>query len=718
MKVTAATQDKGAAAAGRAQGGARQEQVALTPAQAIAQAVGLMNAGKLEAAEKLCRQIVEARPGFADAWNVLGVILHRRGDGKEAVKAIRRAIRLNGAEANYYANVGEMLRQQGETDAAITALRRATRLDPESAQAFNNLGVAYFDKGKYEDAVRCYRRAIEIDPAYPEPHNNLGNALTALGRTGEAREAYEKALELRPDYAEALHNMATLLGGAGDTEEAEKALRRSIELQPDKIENYRQLANLLLVGNRVQEAIEVLAEALKRDEKNVETLIALARAHLKQGTNAVAARLAREAMELDEENPEIWHVYGQCCHELDRFDEAVEYFEKALEKRPDFIECRHSLAITLKSLGDFDRAEAELRGLIEKQPGLIAAYSGLTDMIKFTEDHPYFQRLREMVEQMGEADDERAMFLHYAIAKAYDDIGDYERAFDHYSRGAAMKRRRLDYDEEKSEAFFESIKKTYDAKFFTEKQVRGHPSTLPIFIVGMPRSGSTLTEQVLSSHPEVYGAGEIKVLSQSIHRLRHLHPDLPPFPELGRAMDEAHYRQLGSFYLGVTALLDEEAAHITDKLLTNYYFLGLIHKAFPNARIIHTMRNPVDCCLSCYTKLFKDDMPYTYDLRELGRYYRRYQALMEHWRQVLPEGVMLEVQYEEMVADFENKAKEIVAFCGLEWDEQCLRFYESRRPVKTASVAQVRKPIYKDSVERWRRYEKQLQPLLEELGMA
>lgn len=677
-----------------------------------------MNSGKLDAAEELCRQIVEARPGFADAWNVLGVILHRRGEGKEAVKAIRHAIRLNGAEANYYANVGEMLRQQGEVDAAITALRRATRLDPESAQAFNNLGVAYFDKGKYEDAIAAYRRAIEIDPAYPEPHNNLGNALLALGRSQEARTAYEKALELRPDYAEALHNMATLLGSSGSTEEAEKALRRTNELRPGNLETYRQLANLLLAENRVQEAIQILADALKRDEKSVDTLLPLARAHLKQGTNAVAARLAEEAMRLDPENPEIWHVYGQCCHELDRFAQAVEYLERALAKRPDFIECRHSLAMTLKSLGDFERAEAELRGLIEKQRGLIAAYSGLTDMIRFTEDHPHFQRLRQMADGMGEADDERAMFLHYAVAKAYDDIGDYERAFEHYSRGAAMKRARLDYGEAKSTAFFEDIKRIYDAGFFAEKRVKGHPSTLPIFIVGMPRSGSTLTEQVLSSHPEVYGAGEIKVLSQSIHQLRHLHPSLPPFPEIGRVMDDAQYRQLAKLYLGVTALLDEEAAHITGKLLTNYYFIGLIHTAFPNAKIIHTVRNPVDTCLSCFTKLFKDDMPYTYDLRELGRYYRQYDALMEHWRQVLPEGVMLEVRYEEMVADLESKAKEIVAFCGLAWDEQCLRFYESRRLVKTAALAQVRKPIYRDSVERWRRYERQLRPLLEELGMA
>ena len=690
----------------------------MTPAQAMGRAVALMNEGKLQQAERVCRQIIEARPGIAEPHNILGVILHRQGDAKAAIKSIQKAIKLNGAVANFRANVGEMLRQEGDIDKAITALRRATRLDPNSAQAFNNLGIAYFDKAKYEDAVEMYRKAIELDASYAEPHNNLGNALRALGKTKDAVECYEEALKLRPDYAEAHNNIATLLGESGRLEESEKALRRLIELRPDKLDAYRHLANILVHQNKTADAINLLNEAVKRDRTNIPNLTALVRGHIKHGTYHVAERVAKTALELEPDNPEVLCVYGQACHDVDRHHEAIEYFEKALEKRPEYGEARNMLAVALKAVGNFERAEAELNTLIERQPGMVGAYSSMADMIKFTADHPHFLAMRKLIDDAGDAKDERFMFLHYALGKAYDDIGDQENAFKHFSIGAEIKRARLDYDESKSEEFFEGIMKIFDADFFKDGTVKGHPSNLPIFIVGMPRSGSTLVEQILSSHPEVYGAGEIKVLSRAIHEARRVFPDLPNFPELGTQMDSAHYELVANHYLNAIVPLSEEASHITDKLLTNYYFLGTIYKSFPNAKVIHVMRNPVDTCLSCYSKLFKDDMSYTYDLRELGRYYKRYQALMAHWREVLPEGFMLEINYEEVVASLEDKAKEIVAFCGLEWNDQCLKFHESDRPVKTASVTQVRKPLYSSSVERWRRYEKQLEPLVEELGLA
>jgi len=695
-----------------------QPKTPMTPADAIGRVVSLMNEGKLQQAESICRQIIHARPKWADAHNVLGAVQTRRGQAKEGIKSIRQAIKLNGSVANYYANLGEMLRQEGETDKAITALRRATRLDPNLAQSFNNLGIAYFDKAKFEDAVEMYRKAITLDSSYPEPHNNLGNALTALGKAQEAEDCYAKAIELRPDYAEAHSNAATLLGDSGRFEEAEASLRRAIELNPNNLDAYRHLANVLVHQSKTAEAIKFLNQAVKRDKHNFPILIALVRAHLKHGTYPLAERIAKEAMSLDSDHPEALCLYGNACHELDRHSEAIEYYEKALEKRPEYSECRHYLAVALKAVGDFDRAEAELRSLIDKQPGMIPAYASIADMIKFTEDHPYFIALQKLVEETGDSKDERAMFLHYAVAKAHDDIGDYDAAFRHYSAGAELKRARLNYDEEKSKEFFDDIMKTYDAAFFSNTQVKGHPSTLPIFIVGMPRSGSTLVEQVLASHPEVYGAGEIKVLSRSIHEARRAFPDLPKFPEIGAHMETPHYERFTVHYLNATVGLSEDASYITDKLLSNYYFLGIIYKAFPNAKVIHTVRNPVDTCLSCYTKLFKDDMPFSYDLSELGRYYKRYQALMDHWKRVLPPGYMLEVKYEDMVATLDEKAKEIVAFCGLDWNEQCLRFHDSDRPVKTASVTQVRKPIYSTSVDRWRCYEEQLQPLIQELGRS
>jgi hypothetical protein len=229
----------------------------------------------------------------------------------------------------------------------------------------------------------------------------------------------------------------------------------------------------------------------------------------------------------------------------------------------------------------------------------------------------------------------------------------------------------------------------------------------------MMRSGSTLVEQILASHPQVFGAGERKDFANVVNAL-----GASETAEEGpnRPLDGAALYRLGTAYLAAVTEGTPPAERIVDKMPANFRFVSLIHLALPNARIIHTHRDPVDTCLSCFSQLFNEKQPFTYDLGELGRYYRAYQTLMEHWRRVLPEGVMLDVRYEELVADFEPQARRIVAHCGLEWDDRCLSFYETRRPVKTASVVQVRQPIYRSSVGRWRPNSDLLRPLLEALG--
>jgi hypothetical protein len=234
-----------------------------------------------------------------------------------------------------------------------------------------------------------------------------------------------------------------------------------------------------------------------------------------------------------------------------------------------------------------------------------------------------------------------------------------------------------------------------------------------VFIVGMPRSGSTLVEQILSSHPDVYGAGEVKHLSRALGQLRDRFPSLPKYPEMAEKVTPAQLDIVAKNYQQALAQGAGNAKRITDKLLTNYFFLGLINLLFPKAHVIHTRRDPVDTCLSGFTKLFKDDMPHSYDLGELGRYYGKYRELMEHWEKVLPAGFMTTVVYEDVVADTEKEAKRLIEFLGLPWNDKCVDFHKSDRPVKTASVAQVRKPIYKTSVARWKKYGPGLQPLVD-----
>ena len=311
---------------------------------------------------------------------------------------------------------------------------------------------------------------------------------------------------------------------------------------------------------------------------------------------------------------------------------------------------------------------------------------------------------------------ERYMALHFGFGKAYEDIGEYDKAFAHFQIGATLKRAKLKYDEAETFGFFDAIRQTFSAEFFARRPFEGSPSNVPIFIIGMPRSGSTLVEQILSSHPQIFGAGEIKEFSRRLNALRSRFPALPKYPQIAVKMNQAHYKIVTEGYLSTLKGYAPTAAHVTDKLLTNYYFVGMLHVMFPNAKFIHTKRNPVDTCWSAYTKLFKDDMPHSYDFGELGRYYKKYEELMAHWDEVLPPGLIKTIVYEEVVDNVETCARELLEFLNLPWDPACLSFHESDRPVKTASVTQVRKPVYRTSIEKWRRYGERMQPLVDALG--
>jgi len=302
--------------------------------------------------------------------------------------------------------------------------------------------------------------------------------------------------------------------------------------------------------------------------------------------------------------------------------------------------------------------------------------------------------------------------LHFAYAKGLEDRGEHERALEHYITGGRMKRRQLEYDEAETHGFFDKIREAFPKEVFENRKFEGIDDDRPVFIIGMPRSGSTLLEQILSSHPDVYGAGEVKYLSYALGQLRDRFPMLPKYPEMMAKLAPAQMEIVAKNYLKALTATSGDATRVTDKLLTNYFFVGLIHLLFPKARFINTQRDPVDTCLSGFTKLFKDDMPHSYDLGELGRYYGKYRQLIDHWHNVLPEGVLVTVQYEDVVADTEKEAKRLIEFLGLPWNDKCVDFHKSDRPVKTASVAQVRRPIYKTSLKRWKKYGDGLQPLV------
>ena len=658
------------------------------------------NAGRLAPAERICNQIIAVQPRMALAHNLLGAILVGKGDAPAAIKAFRRAVAIEPNNAQFQGNLGEAERRRGKLREAAIALTRAIEINPRAEQAHNNLGIVHFDKEEYEEAAEHYRKAIAIREAYPEAHNNLGNALRMLDKREEALTAYERALMLRENYPEAYNNLATVLRELKQFDEAQHAYRKAIQLSPQYIDAYDNLGVMLAEQERYEDALKVLADALEADAKHIPTLLHVARIQLRKGSVDQAEKAGRYALGIDPENPKIHSLLGDIFMEVDRFEVAKKAYEKALSIDPDMSEAHNQYGNCLKAVGQLDEARDHFRKSLDLNPKGLGVYTNLADLEVFTPENTHFQAMEAIMAEAEDPLEERYTPLHFALGKAYDDLGQYERAIHHYGIGARMKRATLEYNEAETLGFFDDILRVFDKNFVENPPFSGNPTDVPVFIVGMPRSGSTLTEQILSSHPDAFGAGESKEFSKRLSGLRARFPNLPKYPAMALKMNADQYNLVADGYLGALKAVGGDAARITDKMLSNFYFVGLIHTLYPNAKFIHTKRNPVDTCISCFSKMFKDDLPHSYDFAELGRYYLKYQEVMDHWDAVLPPGVMKTVVYEEVVADVETAARSLVDFVGLPWNPACLAFHESSRPVKTASVVQVRKPVYTTSTER------------------
>lgn len=422
----------------------------------------------------------------------------------------------------------------------------------------------------------------------------------------------------------------------------------------------------------------------------------------------------RRAVELRPEDPDLLVNLAVAKSELGHVREAVELYRTVVDLRPDHAETRDNLGNALADLGEVEEAAEQYRRALSIRPGFARARYHLALVKRFERDDPD----RDAIEAELKRDDleERdRICLEYAAGKAWADLGDApDRAFDHYRAGARLKRASLDYDVERDEAQFDAIARTFTVERLNMFAGAGLDSRAPVFIVGMPRSGTSLIEQMLASHPRVHGTGERSELSTIVDRFGRERGKV--FPGWFEELSAEQCTEFGRAYCSAVVDPVTGAERVTDKMPSNFVYLGLIRAILPRARVIHVSRNPVDTCVSCFTYLFAGRHAVTYDLAELGRYYRAYDRLMAHWRETLPEGFLLEVRYEDLVDDPRTWVARMLEHCGLEWDDACLEFHRSERAVRTASAQQVREPLYRHAVGRWRQYRDHLGPLLEALG--
>ena len=609
---------------------------------------------------------------------------HKSGQLTEAVAMYDRILSLKSDIPEVHCNRALALAGLGRLGDAEAAYRQAIVLNPKFPTAYVNLGDLLRISGRLEDSEETLRCAIALSPQSAEAFSNLGNTLKEQRRPNEAEAAYRQAIALKPHFGEAYSNLGNVLLELGRLDEAEKALRQAIALRPQFADAFSNLGNTLREQGRLSEA-EVAC---------------------------------RQAIALKPHHTQAHSNLGNALNDQGRLIEAEAAYRRAIALNPKLADAYNNLSVTLKNLGGLADARWAVERAIKLRPRNSSQFLNLCDLRHFRPGDPYLAAMEELARNIALLPVKQQIEMHFALAKAYEDVGRGDDSFQQLLSGNALKRRQIAYDEAATLRGFERIRAAFTPELIRTLQDVGEPSSVPLFIVGMPRSGTTLIEQILASHPLVFGAGELPNLGKAAAKIRTAGGRISPFPEVMLNISSEHMKRLGAHYVTEISQLAPTAAHVTDKMPSNFFFVGLIHLALPNARIIHAVRDPVDTCISCFSKLFAAVQHHTYDLAELGRYYRRYQALMEHWHRILPPGRILDVRYEDVVADLEGQSRRILVHCGLEWDARCLAFHETERSVHTASATQVRRPIYSSSIGRWRAHEPFLRPLIAELSSA
>ncbi len=651
----------------------------LTPRAAFNRAMSLIGAGRMNAAAATCRAALQREPNDVNMTALLGAILLKAGELPEAERQLRRATDLAPNFAKPHEDLGLLLLETRRHQQAVPMLQTATRLDPQSEMAFFHLGRALSATGKGEQADAAFEASFALNPqrrklALAAEHHQQG-------RRDQAERLYREILRESPDNVDAMRLLAGILTLKAAAEEAEALLQQAVETAPDYALAFLDLGQLYHEQHRYGEALDCFQRAVRLQPAAAKPQYLLASTLAPLGRTEDALAAYRRALELQPRHAGALLGSGHTLKTLGRQREAVEAYRQCMRMRPENGESYWSLA-NLKT------------------------YPLTADDI---------EAMQAAVEREEELTDQSAVNFLFALAKAHEDSGEFDTAWDYYARGNARQRLLEHYDPVQTEVMNDEIIEVFDHPFLQRHTGLGHPDPAPIFVLGLPRSGSTLIEQILASHSQVEGTSELPYLGRVATSLNRNRADGINYPRAVRELRPAHLKALGQQYLERARPHRQTGRpRFVDKMPNNFPSIGFLHLVLPNAKIIDARRYPLDATLSCYRQLFAKGQTFVYDLTEIGEYFLEYQRLMDHWQQVLP-GRVLTVQYEDLVTDFDNQLRRLLDHCELPWEDACARFHETERPVRTASSEQVRQPVYTQSIHFWRNYEKHLGELIEVL---
>ena len=610
--------------------------------------------------------------------------------------------------------LGASYRLQGDAEKALSVLEPLADAYPDSADLLHELGLALGATGRGDDAIEVLRRAVHLNPRHSGAWRSLGDQLHAAGDEAASLDAFEKHLQVSTPHPELVE--AADLFRKGGIARAERLTREVLKKDPTDVVAIRLLANIGVKLGQYQDARNLLERCLELAPDfhmaRHSYAIALFRSQdLEAASGQLDVLLKAEPM-----NPNYLIFKATVLVRMGEHAEALGMHEHILKHYPKQAGPYMNYGHTLKSVGRLDEAIQAYRKSIELSPGIGESYWSLANLktFRFTDDD--IAQMRGQVVEEGGDPDEQA-HLAFALGKAYEDRKDYDQSFQFYERGNAIRSKHHRHSAKKN--VFDTVRqiKTLDRAFFETRKGYGSPAPDPIFVVGLPRAGSTLLEQILASHSQVEGTAELSdviVISRKLGQKSRKNP-AGKYPEVLSDLSAEEFSALGEGYIESTRIQRSDLPFFIDKMPNNFQHIGLIHLILPNAKIIDARRHPMAGCFSGFKQLFARGQTYTYNLTDIGRYYRDYVTLMDHWDEVLP-GRVLRVQYEDMVADTENQIRRLLEYCGLEFEEQCLRFYETKRAIRTPSSEQVRQPVYTEGLDQWRNYEKHLGPLKEALG--
>ena len=670
--------------------------------------IELHSSGHISEALDAVQTLISQHPNESLLYNISGVCYKATGQLEMAIKCFEEAVKLkpNFADANY--NLGLTLQDLNQLDAAIESYQATLDLQKSYFKAHNNLGIIYKELGQMGDAVKSYKKAIDLQPNFAEAHNNLGTTLQEMGQLDEAANCYERALVIQPDYIEVHNNLGNAFNLLGQTDEALNSYKQALSINPDYADAHNNLGIIHHEMGQLDEAIKCYEKTIAINPENAEAHNNLGVTLNKLTQFHEAINCYEQALAINPNYDESYFNLGTTLYELGRNDEALNSYKQTLIINPDYADAYNNIGNILQELGQFDEAFSNYVYALAIDPDNAEFHRNLALMKNYKKGDTQVIKMQSLLSDDNLSKSERIQ-LCFALAKAYDDLGEKDELFKILNQGNYLRKDELNYSIEKDLNNHSLFRKMFVSNIENSSSYDSL-SIRPIFIVGMPRSGTTLVEQIISSHHKVHGAGELNALDNLIA------PIMNNYSTHNNSLSEKNFLSIRQGYSKKLSNLNVIESVITDKMPTNFKNIGFILKAFPEAKIIHLKRDAMAICWSIYQRYFPaEGIGFAYDMEDLGEFYNSYTEMMTFWHELFPNQIY-DISYEDLTTNQEQETKKLLEYCELDWDKNCLNFHKNKRAVKTSSSFQVKEKMYQGSSDVWTKYKTQLKPLIDSLG--